>query len=305
LVGIFTLIFSLNFRLLHKISAETFTESPYSMMHSAAFSRLAACEAIICDLDGTLYLDDIPLPGAKDFLQAIPTSGRQLFYFTNNTSRSRQSYIEKLKRLEFPVSDHQLITAADCTATYLKRNRLHPDIYLIGNRDLQRDFEQAGFVCWDPERCAREVPQAVVLGFDTELSYAKIRTGYHLIKAGVPYIATHADLLCPISGGRFIPDVGSFIALFATATGGIEPVVMGKPNQPAVKAISERSALPPEKIAFIGDRLYTDIRMAMRFAMVGVLVLSGETSREMAEVSPDRPVLTVQSVADLIPLLRG
>jgi HAD superfamily hydrolase (TIGR01450 family) len=274
------------------------------MTQTHALSLLAACEAIICDLDGTLYLDDIPLPGSHDFLSTVQESGRKLFYFTNNTSRSRMSYIEKLTRLKFPVSPQQIITAADCTTTFLNHHGLAPDIYLIGNSDLKRDFEQSGFVCWDEERCTREQPRAVVLGFDTELTYAKIKTGYHLIKAGVPYIATHADLLCPIAGGRFIPDVGSFIALFASATGGDEPAVMGKPNKPAVDAICERTGLPAEKIAFIGDRLYTDIRMAMRFDMIGVLVLSGETSLKMAEASQDKPILTVPSVADLIPTLQ-
>lgn len=274
------------------------------MTCAEAISRLTACEAILCDLDGTLYLDGIPLPGAHEFLQTVIASGRQLFYFTNNTSCSRRSYIEKLEQLHFPVSAELIITATDCTTTYLRRRGLHPDIFLIGNRDLQQEFAEAGFNCWDDDRCTRERPQALVLGFDTELTYAKIRTGYHLIVAGVPYIATHADLLCPIAGGRFIPDVGSFISLFATATGGIEPQVMGKPNQPAVEAICARTGLPPDKIAFIGDRLYTDIRMARRFDMAGVLVLSGETSPEMAAASPDKPLVTADSVADLIPLLR-
>ncbi|HNW59800.1 MAG TPA: HAD-IIA family hydrolase [bacterium] len=274
------------------------------MSRDESSARLAVCDAIICDLDGTLYLDGVPLPGALPFLSTVLESGRQLFYFTNNTSRSRRSYIEKLERLHFPVSAERIITAADCTTTFLTRQGLRPDIYLIGNRDLQQEFTEAGFDCWDEAHCARKLPRAVVLGFDTELTYAKIRTGYHLITAGVPYIATHADLLCPIAGGRFIPDVGSFISLFATATGGIKPVVMGKPHQPAVEAICARTGLPADKIAFIGDRLYTDIRMAMNFAMVGVLVLSGETSREMAAASPDQPVLIVSSVADLIPILR-
>ncbi len=275
-----------------------------TMTSADALSRLTACEAIVCDLDGTLYLEGIPLPGAIDFLHTVIASGRQLFYFTNNTSRSRRRYIDRLQELHFPASADRLITAADCTTTYLRRQGLSPDIYLIGNRDLEQEFTEAGYVCWDDERCLREQPRALVLGFDTELTYTKIRTGYHLIVGGVPYIATHADLLCPIAGGRFIPDVGSFIALFATATGGIEPLVMGKPNQPAVDAICARTGLPPGKIAFIGDRLYTDIRMAMRFGMVGVLALSGETSPEMAAASPDKPLLTVASVADLIPHLR-
>jgi len=115
------------------------------MPRKTSLAPFAACKAVVCDLDGTLYLDQSPIAGAKEFLQAILTSGRQLFYFTNNTSKSRRTYLEKLQRLEFPAAEHHLITAADCTIHYLKQNHLFPEIFLIGNQDLSgnssvRDF---------------------------------------------------------------------------------------------------------------------------------------------------------------------
>jgi ribonucleotide monophosphatase NagD (HAD superfamily) len=103
--------------------------------------------------------------------------------------------------------------------------------------------------------------------------------------------------------GTFIPDVGSFIEMFATATNGLRPEVMGKPTEHAVKAITARAACPVDRIAFIGDRLYTDIRMAMNFNMVGVLVLSGETDAEMLARSADRPQIVIGGVGELVDLL--
>jgi len=262
------------------------------------------CEAIVCDLDGTLYLDSYPLTGALDFLGKILQSGRKLFYFTNNTSKSRKTYIQKLAKLGFPIEDRFLITSADCAETYLINHHFFPEIYLVGNTDLRADFTLRQFVCIEEQKALEPpLPKAVVLGFDTELNYQKIRTCYDLILKGVPYIATHADLLCPVSAGHFMPDVGSFISLFETATNGKRPLVVGKPNKEAVDAICEKAQLPPEKIAFVGDRLYTDMRMAARFNMFGVLVLSGETNEEMLRKSPDRPKLVVNGVADLIRLL--
>ena len=264
----------------------------------------SACEGIVCDLDGTLYLDSIPLAGAHDFLKRILQSGRKLFYFTNNSSKSRKTYIQKLTRLGFPIEDHLLITSADCAETYLRNHGLFPEIYLVGNSDLRADFVQRQFVCIDDDKALEfPLPKAVVLGFDTELTYHKIRTCYELILKDIPYIATHADILCPVSAGHFMPDVGSFISLFETATDGKRPLVVGKPNKEAVEAICEKAKLPPEKIAFVGDRLYTDMRMAERFNMFGVLVLSGETKEEMLQKSIDRPKLVVSGVADLIDLL--
>ena len=93
--------------------------------------------------------------------------------------------------------------------------------------------------------------------------------------------------------------MGSFISLFETATRGKLPIVVGKPTQEAVRFISEKTRLSPDHIAFIGDRLYTDIRMAVNSGMVSVLVLSGETTEEMIRTSVDQPQIIVNSVAEL------
>ena len=267
------------------------------------FVKFKNTKAIVCDLDGTLYLDGKPLPGAHDFLNKIISTNRKLYYFTNNTSQSRQTYLDKLDRLNFPVSDDMLITSADCADNYLKKNRLFPDIYLVGNKDLKTEFVNRGYSCLSEEQVVNVKPLAVVLGFDTELTYQKIHTCYDLILKDIPFIATHADLLCPVSKNVFKPDVGSFISMFETATNGIRPKVVGKPNKEAVDAISDKAQLPPNEIAFIGDRLYTDIRMAQSYNMIGVLVFSGETTREMLATSGDKPLVAVDGVVDLIQYL--
>jgi 4-nitrophenyl phosphatase len=273
------------------------------MIRKGDISDFIRCEALVCDLDGTLYLGNTPIPGAHQFLHSVHASQRGFYYFTNNTSRSRKSYLDKLHKLDFPAESHQLITAADCTESYLKRNSLFPRIYLVGNSDLHDDFTQRGFICLsEQEALGFSPPSAVVLGFDTEITYEKIKTCYDLILKNIPYIATHADRLCPLANNQFMPDVGSFISMFETATGRL-PIVTGKPNAEAVRAICERAQKSPEKIAFIGDRLYTDMRMAQQNGLLGVLVLSGETKENMLSTSPDRPHIVVDSVADLIEYL--
>jgi len=259
----------------------------------------AACEAIICDLDGTVYLENKAIRGADKFLSRVIQSGRQLYYFTNNTSASRESWLAKLAGFGFPADKKHLITSADCADAYLKRNGFFPNIYLVGNRELTKEFESRGFHCMSNEDALSGVPQAVVLAFDTELSYDKIRTCYNLILRDIPYVATHADILCPVKKNEFKPDVGSFIALFETATSGRRPTLVGKPSEEAVQHISELTSSRRNKMAFIGDRLYTDIRMAVNSGMLGVLVLSGETTRDMLQKSTDQPHLVVNSVADL------
>lgn len=272
-------------------------------MSNQNFRLFTDCEAIVCDLDGTLYLDGIPFQESFEFLDKVISSGKKLYYFTNNTSKSRNTYLQKIADIGFPIADENLITSADCADSYLKRKGFFPNIYLVGNRDLKEEFSSRGYNCLSEKSARQAPPKAVLIGFDTELNYEKIHCCYDLILQGIPYIATHADLLCPITKTTFKPDVGSFMSMFKTATGGVLPKVVGKPHKDAVMAISERAKLKPEKIAFIGDRLYTDIRMAKNYNMVGVLVLSGETTAEMAKASIDKPKLLVDSIKDLIPHL--
>ena len=266
--------------------------------------HFTACQAIACDLDGTLYLSGEPIPGAHRFLEQVLASGRKLFFFTNNSSKSRATYLARLAHIGFPCDDHLLITSTDCAVSYIRREDLGSDLYVMGNSDLRSELITRGFQCLseaEVEDGAR--PDALLLAFDTELTYRKLCVAYSLILAGIPYLSTHGDRLCPVGGGRFVPDTGSFISLLETATGGARPKILGKPEPEAVQAIAERAGLPPARIAFVGDRLYTDIRMAAASDMVGVLVLSGETSREDLTTSPDQPTYTVESVKDLIPHL--
>lgn len=265
---------------------------------------LADCQAIVCDLDGTLYMDGKPFDYSRAFLDKVLQSGKKLFYFTNNSSKSRSTYLKRLQKIGFPAEEEYLITSTDCAVSYLRNHQMTPDIYLVGNQDLFHDFQNCGFnPLSTAEALSSDKAQAVVLGFDTELTYEKIDTCYQLILRDIPYVATHADLLCPVSKGTFKPDVGSFIALFETATNGRVPLVMGKPHRQAVQAIAEKAQCPPQQIAFIGDRLYTDIRMAEQFEMVGILVLSGETTRTMLKSSQDQPTFTIENVSQLTKLL--
>ncbi|MBN1561085.1 HAD-IIA family hydrolase [candidate division KSB1 bacterium] len=264
---------------------------------------LSRCGAIVCDLDGTLCLEERPIHGAGEFLYQVIHSGRQLYYFTNNNSLSRKTWVAKLAAMNFPVQDQQLMTSADCADAYLKQHDLYPRIYLVGNADLQQEFTSRGYLCLDENEALRDEPHAVVLGFDTELDYKKICTCYDLILRDVPYVATHPDVLCPVTRRTFKPDVGSFISLFETATQGRRPVIVGKPTPQAARFIIGKTRLPAQRIAFIGDRLYTDIRMAVTCGMTGVLVLSGETTAEMVSTSQDQPHIIVNSVAELVQYL--
>lgn len=163
----------------------------------------------------------------------------------------------------------------------------------MGTPSLEAEFSCFGFELTD------EDPQVVVLGFDTTLTYEKLVKLCDFVRAGLPYIATHPDINCPVEGG-YIPDIGAVMALVEASTGRAADVIVGKPHAPIVEAIVEKTGFAAGEIVVVGDRLYTDI--ALGAAGLGtVLVLSGETKREDLAASPYQPD---QVVADLRELHR-
>jgi HAD superfamily hydrolase (TIGR01450 family) len=145
-------------------------------------------------------------------------------------------------------------------------------------------------------------PDCVVLGFDTTLTYAKLEAATRFLNAGVPFVATHPDVVCPTETG-YVPDCGSMIALLQAATG-VSPLVVGKPEPLLVEMALVKLGLAIGDVAVIGDRLYTDVAMAHRAGALAVLVLSGETTHEMAESSTAPPDLVfddLRAVAAALP----
>lgn len=245
----------------------------------------------IVDMDGTFYLDGNIIPGADEFLKKVRESGRDFFFFTNNSSNNVASCRDKLQKMGFPVDENRVIISSHVTIDFLKRNRPDKSVFLLGNERLTADFEAAGI------KLVSSDPDIVVLGFDTTLTYQKMWDAARFIANGAEYIATHPDLNCPTADG-FMPDTGSMIELFAASTGK-RPLVMGKPMTATVDYITHMLSCERSEIAFIGDRLATDIAIGATHGIPSVLVLSGVTTVEEYEQSEIKASVVVDSVKDL------
>jgi HAD superfamily hydrolase (TIGR01450 family) len=170
--------------------------------------------------------------------------------------------------------------------------------FLLGTPALEEEFADAGLPV------ERRDPDCVVVGFDKGLTYEKLSRACLLLAGGLPYFATHADLTCITTEG-LIPDVGAFLAAIRAVTGRL-PKVLGNPEPEMVAAALERLGCPARNTAMVGDQLDTDMTMAERAGLIGVLVLSGETSRARLDAqSQVHPGLVVSGVAELLELLRG
>ena len=258
-------------------------------------TKLARSRCFMLDMDGTFYLGDKLLPGALEFLELMERRGTRCMFLTNNSSRSRKEYVAKLACFGVEIDEKSIFTSGEATALWLKRERPGARICVIGTPALEDEFRRFGFELVDDD------PEAVVLGFDTTLTYEKLCRLCDFARAGLPYIATHPDINCPTESG-FIPDIGAIMELVATSTGRRPDVIIGKPYAPMAEALAVKTELDLDQITMVGDRLYTDIALG-RNGLSTVLVLSGETAAEDLENSEFTPDYVMRDLAELVDTL--
>lgn len=256
---------------------------------------LQAIRCFLLDMDGTFYLGNRLLPGARELLDLLNRRGVPFLFLTNNSSRTRKEYAEKIRKIGIPLTEDKIFTSGEATAIYLKKHKPGARIYVVGTPALEGEFLEHGF------QLTSDRPDFAVLGFDTTLTYDKIWKLCDLIVAGVPYIATHPDINCPTEDG-FMPDIGAIMAMIAASTGKQPDVVIGKPYAPIVEALTEKLRLPVSALCMVGDRLYTDIALG-KTGLTTVLVLSGETHRADLEGSPFQPDFVMEDLAGLVSAL--
>jgi HAD superfamily hydrolase (TIGR01457 family) len=261
---------------------------------------LRKIRCFLLDMDGTIYLGNTLLPGARDFISLLAREGREYIFLTNNSSRDKGAYVEKLAAMGIKVRHDQVLTSGEATAIYLQGIKPGAKVFLLGTPALAREFAAHGLQLVTREQS----PDYVVVGFDTTLDYQKLWDVCDLIREGTEYLATHPDINCPLEGGRYMPDAGSIIA-FIEASTGRRPKVIGKPHREIVEAAFTRTRARPWEIAIVGDRLYTDIAMGIDAGLKTVLVLSGESREEDLADTPFPPDYVFKSVAELAAALGG
>ncbi|MBS3818910.1 HAD-IIA family hydrolase [bacterium] len=243
------------------------------------------------DLDGTVYIGNQLISGAKKFINLLSSFGIHYYFLSNNSSRSKFDYVKKLSHLGINVPTDRIILSTDGVLDFLI-NRNIKETYVVGTRSMIDMFEKAGINSDSPS------PQYIVLGFDTELVYEKLRKAALFLQKDVPLLATHPDLVCPTPEGP-IPDTGSMLALFEKATEKKASKIFGKPNIEMVQHVIQKYGVTPQEIAMIGDRIYTDMELANRLKSDFFLVLSGETSAEEAARLKKKPALIAKNIGEI------
>ena len=241
------------------------------------------------DLDGTLYLGDRLFPGVRELLSAIRARGGQYRFLTNNSSRSVAAYVKKLTRLGVATEAADFLTSVDALIHY----------HVCGTESMKSQLRAAGFTV--AER--REDANALLMGFDTELTFQKLEDACILLGQGIPYLATNPDWVCPTAYG-FVPDCGSVCEMLWRATSR-RPIVIGKPEPLMPQLAMLEAGVSARETLLVGDRIYTDIASGANAGIDTLLVLSGETREEDLPTADPQPTFVLPDVAALLNILES
>jgi len=266
---------------------------------------MADIQGVVFDLDGTIYLGERALPGAVEIVTRLRQRGIQVLFVSNKPLEPRQNYAAKLSSMGIPTQTEQVITSGYVLGYHLARTRPELRLYVIGEENLKSELQDHGLEVL-PEFYGQDEKvviqpagvDAVVVAFDRTLDYRKINTAYQALIGGAAFFATNPDKTCPMPGGG-IPDAGATIAALQHLTGRQVELLAGKPSRLMVQVAMERMGTPPQRCLMVGDRLETDIRMGKQAGMYTAAVLTGASSRLMAEHAQPAPDIILENVGKL------
>ncbi|MBQ3206498.1 MAG: HAD-IIA family hydrolase [Bacteroidales bacterium] len=258
------------------------TENHNKTLSPELKEKLSKIRHLALDMDGTIYMGSTLFPFTKKFLSDMKESGISYSFLTNNPSKSVADYLKKLEGLGIEANEDNMYTTSLAAIDYIKSH--FPEakrLFLLGTPSMITQFEKAGYISCadDPD----DVPDVLVVAFDMSLEYSRLCRASWWASQGIPYVATNPDRVCPTDQRTVLVDCGSMCKCIEHATGRQPDVCVGKPDPNMLRGVFERYGYKPEEVAMVGDRIYTDTATAHNAGAFGVLVLSGETTLEVAE----------------------
>jgi len=255
---------------------------------------------LIFDLDGVVYRGAQPVPTAVESINRLGLLGHRIYYLTNNSSQTRESYRQKLADLGICTDVEHIMTSAYATALVLKAER--PEgawVYVVGQEGIRQELTDSGFRLTDPKR--GDPADYVVVGIDRQFTYRKLTYAQHAILKGACFIATNTDATFPAEN-TLMPGAGTIVAAIETATS-VAPRVIGKPETTTIALILKACQGRPEEAVMIGDRLDTDVLVGRKAGLKTVLVMTGVTSWEELRSAP--PEMQPDVVLERLDQLEG
>lgn len=253
-------------------------------------------KTVIFDMDGVIYRGEKAIPGAKEAVRELEKEGAEVFFLTNNGSRTRRHFAKRLASFGIRAPLERVYCTSYGAAKYMSKNMPDATAYVL-EEDTEKEFTDAGIRCVKTEDA-----DAVVVGLDRNLTYAKLSVAFRALLKGAYFIATNDDPAYPVEDG-FLPGAGAIVASLAYSTGK-RPLIIGKPEPYMLDLIVEEHGVKKEGALMVGDQLSTDILMAKKEGMRSALVLTGVSSRAEALQGRIRPDFVVDSIREIPGIIR-
>ena len=249
-------------------------------------------KGFISDMDGVIYHGNIILDGVREFVNWMIDNNKKFVFLTNSPERTPHELSMKLERMGLTVSPDHFYTSAMATASFLKSQKPDCTAYVIGEAALTKAL-------YDQKIYMNDInPDYVVVGETRSYNFEKIEKAIELVNKGAKLIGANPDITGPTEKG-VMPATGSLIAPIEIATGK-KAYFVGKPNPLMLRHGLKKIKCHSEEIAFIGDRMDTDIIAGIESNVDTVLVLSGVTSMEDIDKFPYRPKYILNGVGDIV-----
>jgi glycerol-1-phosphatase len=260
------------------------------MLRASSVPLCRAYDLAMLDLDGVVYIGPRSVPGVADHLAHARAEGVHLAYVTNNAARPPEAVAEHLTRLGVPATPGDVVTSAQAAAHVLTELvRPGARVFLLGGPGLEVALRERGFV---PVTRIEDEPEAVATGYGPDLRWRQIMQGAVQIRAGLPWVASNADMTIPTDYGVG-PGHGVLVRMLQEFSG-VVPVIAGKPERPLIDETVSR--VGGDRPLMVGDRLDTDILGAHNAGVDSLLVLTGVTGLPELVAAPPQERPTYLSV---------
>jgi HAD superfamily hydrolase (TIGR01450 family) len=255
----------------------------------------------IVDLDGTVYLGPSLLPGARRLIAKLRDLDRRVLFLSNNPTRDPSEYARKLGALGIEAGSDDVLNTVVTMTRWLLQNEPGATVFPIAEEPLKRALRTAGIRISEN---AEEI-DLVIASYDRTFEYRKLQIAFDALwyHKRARLIATNLDRFCPMPAGRGEPDAAAIVAAIEACSGVVCEVSVGKPDPFMLDTALGLLGLDAQDCIMVGDRLYTDIRMARDAGMPSALVLTGETTPGMLRAAPDeeRPIYVLERLDELLP----
>ena len=245
----------------------------------------------VFDLDGVIWDGDKRIPHAAERVNELMAAGKKVIFVSNNSMRSRGSYVRRLKEFGISTTKERIILSSYAAGLYIMKKSGASKVYALGTGDLKEVLREAGHTI------VGKGAKFVVVGLDKTIDYDRMTAALQNLAAGAELVACAPDVTY-LENGEIKMGSGAFAKALEAASGKAMTMV-GKPSRIIMEAAKDAMGLEPGECMAVGDKLETEILAGKREGMKTTLVLTGETKMEKAKRSDIKPDYIIADLREL------